>query len=125
MSGGVEPETPPGSSSGGSTPVGGKPPRHHLTSIRHCASSARIAAATAEFVIILATYLSPCPENLAPNIVFLTFSFVALFAGPGCGDAELDLAHGHSPWLPAGVPFRELRRYRYQIVHGGRACVRR
>jgi protein phosphatase PTC2/3 len=45
MSGGVEPETPPGSSSGG------KPPRHQLTSIRHCASSARIAAASAEFVI--------------------------------------------------------------------------
>lgn len=56
MSGGVEPETPPGSSSrsGGSTPVGGKPPRHHLTSIRHCASSARIAAASAEFVSKLA-----------------------------------------------------------------------
>ncbi|OEL35915.1 putative protein phosphatase 2C 27 [Dichanthelium oligosanthes] len=50
MTGGVEPETPPGSSrSGGTTPVGGKPPRHHLTSIRHCASSARIAAASTEF----------------------------------------------------------------------------
>ena len=56
MSGGVELETPPGSSrSGGTTPVGGKPPRHHLTSIRHCASSARIAAASAEFVSKLAT----------------------------------------------------------------------
>ena len=56
MSGGLEPETPPGSSrSGGTTPVGGKPPRHHLTSIRHCASSARIAAASAEFVSKLAT----------------------------------------------------------------------
>ena len=62
MSGGVEPETPPGSSSrsGGSTPVGGKPPRHHLTSIRHCA---RIAAASAEFV----SKLAATPMHLSPT----------------------------------------------------------
>jgi hypothetical protein len=44
MNGTVEPQTPPDSP--GSLGVGvGKPPRHQLTSIRHCASSMRIAAA--------------------------------------------------------------------------------
>ncbi|PAN51777.1 hypothetical protein PAHAL_9G619900 [Panicum hallii] len=45
MNGGVEPQTPPDSPS--MDAAVGKPPRHHLTSIRHCASSARIAAAAA------------------------------------------------------------------------------
>jgi len=45
MSGGLEPQTPPDSPSMDARV--GKPPRHHLTSIRHCASSARIAAAAA------------------------------------------------------------------------------
>jgi len=45
MNGGVAPQTPPDSPSMDAGVA--KPPRHHLTSIRHCASSARIAAAAA------------------------------------------------------------------------------
>uniref|UniRef100_A0A0E0F0H5 protein-serine/threonine phosphatase n=1 Tax=Oryza meridionalis TaxID=40149 RepID=A0A0E0F0H5_9ORYZ len=84
-SGGVEPETPPGSSGGGSTPVGGKPPRHHLTSIRHCASSARIAAATAEFVIIQLNDLGAgtlsliSPTDIRPG-------FLPVFRSGSCAD---------------------------------------
>jgi len=45
MNGGVAPQTPPDRPSMDAGVA--KPPRHHLTSIRHCASSARIAAAAA------------------------------------------------------------------------------
>ncbi|WVZ57493.1 hypothetical protein U9M48_007872 [Paspalum notatum var. saurae] len=82
MSGGVEPETPPGSSSsrsGDTTPVGGKPPRHHLTSIRHCASSARIAAASAEFGLDSGTLSLISPTDIRPG-------FLPVFRSGSCAD---------------------------------------
>ncbi|TVU31881.1 hypothetical protein EJB05_23585, partial [Eragrostis curvula] len=79
MSGGVEPETPPGSSSGGTTPVGGKPPRHHLTAIRHCASSARIAAASAEFELDSGTLSLISPTDIRPG-------FLPVFRSGSCAD---------------------------------------
>ncbi|KAF0928548.1 hypothetical protein E2562_005994 [Oryza meyeriana var. granulata] len=79
MSGGVEPETPPGSSGGGSTPVGGKPPLHHLTSIRHCASSARIAAATADFDLDSGTLGLISPTDIRPG-------FLPVFRSGSCAN---------------------------------------
>jgi protein phosphatase PTC2/3 len=102
MSGGVEPETPPGSSSrsGGSTPVGGKPPRHHLTSIRHCASIARIAAASAGFVSKLAASPAICPS--VSNTNFDVCPFVLLLQGLDSGTLSLisPTADIHPGFLP-------------------------
>lgn len=83
MSGGVEPETPP--SSGGSasgSPMARKPPRHQLTAIRHCASSARIAAASTDLVTTLTIPSSSLPGHFLKLLcVSLLFSCRAWILG--------------------------------------------
>jgi hypothetical protein len=121
MSGGVEPETPPGSAGGGS-PMARKPPRHQLTSIRHCSSSARIAAASTDLVTTLNIPSSSLPSHFLKLPWCLSFLFLA---GAGIGDLELDIAHRHPSRLPADLPVWELRQYWAEIVYGGRACLHR
>ena len=116
MSGGVEPETPPGT---GGSPMARKPPRHQLTAIRHCSSSARIAAASTDLVTTLTIPSGSLPSH------FLKLPWCFSLAGPGFGDAEFDLTHGHLSRLPAHLPVWELRQYRAKVVHGGRTCLHR
>ncbi|VAH17742.1 unnamed protein product [Triticum turgidum subsp. durum] len=80
MSGGVEPETPP--SSGGSatgSPMARKPPRHQLTAIRHCASSARIAAASTDLGLDSGTLSLISPADIRP-------SFLPVFRSGSCAN---------------------------------------
>lgn len=78
MNGSVEPETPPDSPS---MDVGiGKPPRHQLTSLRHCASSARIAAAaSSNFGLDLGTLSLISPTDVRPR-------FLPVFRSGSCAD---------------------------------------
>ena len=109
MSGGLEPQTPPDSPSMDARV--GKPPRHHLTSIRHCASSARIAAAAA--AASPPDYVSTrSPATRLPRVISRFARKITRFlcvAGPGFGDAQLDLAHRRPDRVPARLPIGELR----------------
>ncbi|KAL5209906.1 hypothetical protein ABZP36_005529 [Zizania latifolia] len=74
MNGCVEPETPPDAGVG-------KPPRHHLTSFRHCSSSARIAAAAAssQFGLDLGTLNLISPTDVRSG-------FLPIFRSGSCAD---------------------------------------
>ncbi|CAL4937452.1 unnamed protein product [Urochloa decumbens] len=72
MNGSVEPQTPPDS------PGVGKPPRHQLTSIRHCASSMRIAAAASSGLDLGALSLIS-PTDVRPG-------FLPVFRSGSCAE---------------------------------------
>ncbi|KAL6907402.1 hypothetical protein ACP4OV_002441 [Aristida adscensionis] len=77
MNGSVEPETPPESPS-----MAGvcKPPRHHLTTARHCSKSARIAAAASpNYGLDLGTLSLLSPTDARPG-------FLPVFRSGSCAE---------------------------------------
>ncbi|XP_062209741.1 probable protein phosphatase 2C 27 [Phragmites australis] len=112
MNGSVEPESPPDSPSM-DTGVG-KPPRHHLTSIRHCASSARIAAAAAsDYGLDLGTLSLISPTDVRPRFLPVFRSGSCAEIGPKsymedehvCVDNLIEHLGGRAAGIPAPGAF--------------------
>lgn len=127
MSGGVEPETPP--SSGGSatgSPMARKPPRHQLTAIRHCASSARIAAASTDLGLDSGTLSLISPADIRPTFLPVFRSGSCANIGPKsymedehvCIDSLIEHLGMPTPAIPAPGAF-----YGVFDGHGGTDAV--